>query len=108
LSARRPCLAAGRSGGRGRRGGAKRPFKFPIRLIKQGDGHEEFYDPVEGGNYQSRFGGVFNLLVKNADGAFTLTLKDQIQEQFSPSGKLTRISDRNGNALIFTLLPIVI
>jgi hypothetical protein len=30
-------------------GGAKRPFKFPIRLIKQGDGHEEFYDPVEGG-----------------------------------------------------------
>jgi len=28
--------------------------------------------------------------------------KDQTQEQFSPSGKLTRISDRNGNALIFS------
>jgi RHS repeat-associated protein len=71
-----------------------------IVVIKQGDGHEEFYDPIGGGNYQSRFG-VFNILVKNPDGTFTLILKDQTHYQFSTSGKLIRIRDRNGNALHF-------
>ncbi|MCI0562214.1 MAG: DUF6531 domain-containing protein [Nitrososphaera sp.] len=67
--------------------------------IKQGDGREEFYDPTGGGNYQSRFGGVFNTLVKNPDGTFTLTSKDQTELHFNTSGQLTSITDRNGNTL---------
>jgi RHS repeat-associated protein len=68
-------------------------------VIKQGDGHEEFYEPTEGGRYQSRFGGVFNTLVKNLDATFTLTSRDQTHYQFSPSGQLIHIIDRNGNML---------
>jgi RHS repeat-associated protein len=71
-------------------------------VIKQGDGHEEFYDPLGRGNYRSRFGGIFSILVKNPDKTFTIRLKDQSHQQFSISGKLTEISDRNGNALRFS------
>jgi hypothetical protein len=39
-------------------------------VIKQGDGHEEFYDPIGDGNYRSRFGGVFTILVKRGGPAF--------------------------------------
>ena len=71
-------------------------------VIKHGDGHEEFYDPTGSGNYQSRFAGVFNVLVKNADGTFVLTMKNQIHYEFSTNGRLTRIRDRNHNALSFS------
>ena len=68
-------------------------------VIKQGDGHEEIYNPTGDGKYESPLAGVFNVLVKNSDGTFTLTFKDQTQYQFSASGQLTHVLDRNGNAL---------
>jgi len=71
-------------------------------IMQHGDGHEEFYDPLGGGNYRSRFPGVFSILVKNPDGTFTLTLKDQTQYHFSTIGRLTSITDRNSNALSFS------
>jgi YD repeat-containing protein len=81
-----------------------------VVVIKFGYGHEEFYDPQGDGNYRSQFPGVFNILVKNADGSFTLTFKDQTQYEFArrrtgpvrgigDSEKLTLIKDRNGNTL---------
>ncbi|MDP2607364.1 MAG: DUF6531 domain-containing protein [Deltaproteobacteria bacterium] len=71
-------------------------------VIKQGDGRGEFYDPIGGGNYQARFAGVFSILIKNSDGTFTLTQKDQTQYQFSGTGKLNRLLDKNGNAIEFS------
>ncbi|WP_411726703.1 DUF6531 domain-containing protein, partial [Methyloglobulus sp.] len=73
--------------------------------VKQGDGHEEFYDPAGGGNFSSRLPGVFNILVKNSDDSFTLTAKDQTQHHFDSAGRLTGISDKNGNALAFGYDP---
>lgn len=70
-------------------------------IVKMGDGHEEYYDPANGG-YQPRDPGVFNTLVKNADGSFTLTQKNQTRMAFNSTGQLTSISDRNGNSLSFT------
>ena len=70
-------------------------------IITHGDGHEEFYTPAEGGTYQSLFGGVFNLFVKNPDGTFTLTLQDQTRYEFAASGQLIRMSDRHSNTLHF-------
>ena len=73
--------------------------------IKQGDGHEEFYDPTGGGNFTSRLPGVFNLLVKNADGSFILTAKNKVQYHFDSAGRLSASNDRNGNALVFDYNP---
>lgn len=53
-------------------------------VIRMGDGHEEFYDPTGDGNYyQSRYAGIFSTLLKNADGSFTLTQKNQTQIDFT-------------------------
>jgi len=68
---------------------------------KWSDGHGEFYASLGGGAYRSLYGGVFNVLVKNPDGTFTFTLKNQTKYQFSTAGKLTAITDRNGNGLLF-------
>ncbi|MFI3185097.1 MAG: DUF6531 domain-containing protein [Methylococcaceae bacterium] len=73
--------------------------------VKQGDGHEEFYDPTGGGNFTSRLPGVFNILVKNSDGSFILTAKDQTQYHFDSVGRFTEASDRNGNSLVFGYDP---
>jgi RHS repeat-associated protein len=70
-------------------------------VIKQGDGHDEFYDPNGDGSYKSRYLGLHSRLVKNADNTFTLTAKDQTRQDFGADGKLTAIRDRNGNALSF-------
>ncbi|MDD5033818.1 MAG: SBBP repeat-containing protein [Methylococcaceae bacterium] len=71
-------------------------------VVKQADGHEEFYDPNADGSYLSRYPGVHNTLVKNVDGSFSLTNKEQIRYVFSSGGKLAQIADRNGNALGFS------
>ena len=74
-------------------------------VLKQGDGREEFYDPLGGGNFKSRFAGVFSVLVKNLDGSFVLTLKNQTQYRFNAAKKLTSIVDRNGNTLSSLTVP---
>ena len=71
-------------------------------VVVLGNGRQEFYDPGSDGSYQSRLPGVFNTLRKNDDGTFTLTAKNQFQHHFNAAGKLTRINDRNGNALTFS------
>jgi RHS repeat-associated protein len=71
-------------------------------VIKHGDGRQEFYGPIGDGNFQPLVGGIFSTLVKNSDGTFSLTLKNQTRYLFSAAGKLTNITDRNGNVLFLT------
>jgi RHS repeat-associated protein len=70
-------------------------------VIKQGDGHEEFYEPNGDGSYSSRYPGLYSRLAKNADNSFTLTAKDQTRQTFDDDGHLSAIADQNGNALSF-------
>jgi RHS repeat-associated protein len=67
--------------------------------IKREDGHEESYSPLGGGRYAPEFTWVVDDLVKNADGSFTLTTKNQTQLQFTSGGQLASIVDRNGNTM---------
>lgn len=70
--------------------------------VKWGDGHGDIYDPQGGGAFTPRFGGVFDTLVQNPDGTFTVTRKNQTKYNFNSSGKLTSIVDRNGNTITLT------
>lgn len=44
-----------------------------------------------------------NVLVKNADGTYTLKMTDQINYTFNANGYLTMISDRNNNNFVITV-----
>jgi len=69
--------------------------------IKWGDGHSDFFDLHPDGTYSPRYGWIFDNLQKQADGTFHLTKKDQTVYIFDATGKLTAITDKNGNALAF-------
>ncbi len=69
-------------------------------VIKWGDGHGETFT-LSGGNYISQ-PGVFNTLLKNGDGTFALTQKNQARYNFSAAGGLTSIADKNGNMAVLT------
>lgn len=47
--------------------------------------------------------GIFDTLVKNTSGTYTLTDKNQTVYQYNSAGFCTSITDRNGNAITFTL-----
>ena len=64
--------------------------------IKERDGGVATFSPSGGGNYTAA-AGVFDVLVKNGDGSFTLTQKGQTRLSFSSAGRLTSIVDKNGN-----------
>jgi RHS repeat-associated protein len=44
----------------------------------------------------------YTTLVRNSDGSYTLTYRDRTVKQFSSTGALLEISDRNGNSLSFS------
>lgn len=64
------------------------------------DGHIEYYW-LMGGTYVPSLG-VYNTLVKNADGTYLLTKRDQTAYAFSSAGKLASITDKNGNSISLT------
>ena len=70
--------------------------------IKEADGHQDSYTPSGGGTYSPAIPGLFDTLVGNSDGTFTLTRKNQTKFNFSAAGKLTSIVDRNGNSQTLT------
>lgn len=45
--------------------------------------------------------GVYDYLMQNTDGSFTLTSKHGIKREFDADGKLVEVRDRNGNTLTF-------
>lgn len=49
--------------------------------------------------------GIYDTLLQNPDGTYTLTSKHGEEEFYDVNGLLTRIEDRNGNALTFTYDP---
>ena len=69
-------------------------------VIAFGDGHQETYATNGAGGYTSE-AGVFNNLASTG-GAFTLTTKEQQRYNFDSQGRLTRLADKNNNALVLT------
>ena len=73
------------------------------RVVSFGDGHSEKYAPTTAGFVAEP--GVYNVLVGNIDGTFTLRGKNQIEHYFdidTKNGRLTSIVDRNGNTISVT------
>lgn len=73
------------------------------RLVFFGDGHTEKYT-LSNGSYTAE-PGVWNVLIQNADGTFTLTSKNQVKHIFAADdqkGRLVAIADRNGNTITVT------
>ncbi len=68
--------------------------------IRWGDGHGETFTP-SGTAYVNQ-PGVFGTLVRNPDSTFVLNQKDQTKYNFSATGRLTAIRDRNGNTIQLT------
>jgi len=71
-----------------------------VATVRWGDGHGETYT-LTGGAYVPQ-AGVYNTLVANPDGTFSLTLKNKTQFVFSSAGKLIEIRDENGSAVNLT------
>jgi RHS repeat-associated protein len=70
-----------------------------IVTVKNGDGSTLSFTPSGGGAYTPATG-VHDQLRQNADNSFMLTRKNQTRLNFSPSGQLTTIVDRNGNTQV--------
>lgn len=66
-------------------------------LVREGNWRYHYYS-LSNGSYASREGD-HSILKKNVDGTFILTDKDGQVRQFSGEGKLSSITDRNGNTL---------
>jgi RHS repeat-associated protein len=71
--------------------------------IRWGDGHGETFIPSAAG-YSPQFQ-AFGTLNRNADGTFVLVRRTQIRYQFSATGKLMSIRDRNGNTVSLAYDP---
>ena len=83
---------------------------YDIRLIAQTeericilfeDGHQEYYQRNEQGEYTSPEG-VFHRLIGSARFGYTLTKQDQSNLEFDKAGKLIMQTDSNGNEIHFT------
>ena len=68
--------------------------------ITWGDGHADYYI-LSAGVYLPP-PGLYDALIMNSDGTYLLTRKDRTQYIFSSSGKLTSITDKNGNSIALT------
>ena len=68
-------------------------------LISEGNWKYQYFT-LSGGAYTAQEGN-YSTLAKNADGTFKLTSKDGQVSLFSSDGKLTSITDRNGNSQSF-------
>ena len=65
---------------------------------RDADGGIHVFLPNGSGGYLSS-PGLYLTLVKNGDGSYTLTARDQSKTNFNVAGLLSRIVDRNGNQL---------
>jgi RHS repeat-associated protein len=68
-----------------------------VVAIKQGDGSQIYFAPGTAGAYTPVTTGLVDSLVKNIDGSFTLTRKNQVTLTFAAEGALLRIADSRGN-----------
>ncbi|MBC7383365.1 MAG: hypothetical protein H7296_10305 [Bacteroidia bacterium] len=68
-----------------------------IWKVHYADGHETPFVPLADGSATPVFGGTFETLLKNVNKTYALTFKNQEVFLFDSTGKLTSITDRNGN-----------
>lgn len=66
--------------------------------IRWGDGKTETWTPDGYGGYWRQYG-VFDDLIDNGDGMFTLKKKNQTRYNFDSLGRLSSIVDKNANAI---------
>lgn len=66
--------------------------------VRQGDGRRDTFARNPDGTYANP-PDLFDVLVKNADASYTLTLANQTRYEFSVAGQLTRIHEPAGNAV---------
>src|SRR5439155_11425535 len=69
--------------------------------LRRGDGRRDQYTQNPDLTYTGP-PGVFDVLIKNADTTFTLTLTNQAAYEFNTSGTLTRIHEPAGNQITLT------
>lgn len=69
--------------------------------LRRGDGRVDRYTRNPDGSYAPPVN-VFDVLTKNGNGTFTLTLTSQVVYEFSTVGRLTRIHEPAGNEIGFT------
>jgi RHS repeat-associated protein len=67
-----------------------------------GDGSTHAFEDMGGGLYSSPRGLGAAKLLRNGDSTYTMSWKDASRWSFSSSGKLTQITDRNGNKVTVT------
>jgi len=74
--------------------------------LQEGDGSAHVFNLNPDGAY-ARPAGVFMDLSKHPDGTYSIARKDGLTYEFDATGKITSISDRNGNTLTYsyTLVP---
>jgi RHS repeat-associated protein len=70
-------------------------------VLVRADGRRDVFTPALDGTFIPE-PGVFDTLIRNPDGTFTLTKKDRTRYLFSPAGILLSITDRNNNTTTFT------
>jgi RHS repeat-associated protein len=70
-------------------------------LVKREDGRRDLYILNPDGTY-SPPPSVYDTLTKNADGSYTLEMKNHITYHFTPAGQLIDIVDNNGNTISLT------
>ena len=73
--------------------------------IKQGNGSTISFTSLGGGQYTPKTVGLFDSLMKNADGSLLLVRKNQTKLAFTSLGQLTSITDRNGNTQTLAYAP---
>ena len=64
-----------------------------------GSGREEFFDKQSDGSFQPVDPRIHSALVKNGDGTYALTTKDNQTYDFTAQGVMQRVEDLNGNSL---------
>ena len=69
--------------------------------IRWGDGKTETWSPDGLGGFTPQYG-VFDTLIDNGDGTYTLKKKDLREYTFDTSGRLSNIVDKNGNSISLT------
>lgn len=69
--------------------------------IRWGDGKTETWTPDGLGGYTPQYG-VFDALIDNGDGTYTVKKKNQARYNFNTSGYLSGITDRNSNTIALT------
>lgn len=69
--------------------------------IRWGDGRTETWTPDGSGGFTPQYG-IFDSLIDNGDGTYTLKKKDMTRYNFDSAGRLAAIIDKNGNTVSLT------